>query len=242
MCGTPFSSEKFFGSLVPQKLLAVGSRCHTTGFAETLCKVTGGRKSTLLCNLCKTHIGGSQQFLTGKDPLLGQIIHRGDPIGFCESMRKIILVDLCNLCKFIQCNIFPERRINITLCPAAFAGFHLMERKNLHRRGSVAGKMDDQDVQQILADLFVIFLRVLCLFQDRTEIEIKPVFHFIGMEQKIFICIVNDKIQTIHTQYNIFQRVFEAGFFGVGDIRVDHDQIVLCDRKGFVFNEKTATS
>lgn len=115
MCGTPFSSEKFFGSLVPQKLLAVGSRCHTTGFAETLCKVTGGRKSTLLCNLCKTHIGGSQQFLTGKDPLLGQIIHRGDPIGFCESMRKIILVDLCNLCKFIQCNIFPERRINITL-------------------------------------------------------------------------------------------------------------------------------
>ena len=110
-------------------------------------------------------------------------------------MRKIILVDLCNLCKFIQCNIFPERRINITLCPAAFAGFHLMERKNLYRRGSVAGKMDDQDVQQILADLFVIFLRVLCLFQDRTEIEIKPVFHFIGMEQKIFICIVNDKFR-----------------------------------------------
>ena len=90
-------------------------------FTETLRKVTGGRKSTLLCNLCKTHIGGSQQFLTGKDPLLGQIIHRRDPIGFCESMRKIILVDLCNLCKFIQCNIFLERRINITLCPAAFA-------------------------------------------------------------------------------------------------------------------------
>ena len=102
--------------------------------------------------------------------------------------------------------------------------------------------MDDQNVQQILADLFVILLRVLCLFQDRTEIEIKLIFHFIGVEQKIFICIVNDKIQTIYTQYDIFQRIFEAGFFGVGDIRIDHDQIVFCDRKGFVFNKKTAAS
>ena len=96
MCGTPFLS-KIFQITGSAETACGSSRCHATGFTETLRKVTGGRKSTLLCDLCKTHICGSQQFLTGKDPLLSQIIHRRDSISFCEGMRKIVLVDLCDL-------------------------------------------------------------------------------------------------------------------------------------------------
>ncbi len=101
--------------------------------------------------------------------------------------------------------------------------------------------MDDQDVSRFWQTFCNLSASSLSL---PRSYGVESSRSFISSEWKKDIdCIVNNKeYRTDPHPSQYIPAGLRGWIFGVGDIRVDHDQIVLCDRKGFVFNEKTATS
>lgn len=62
------------------------------GFFETLGKIALGREPALRGDRRHRHIRGDKEFLTGSDPFLVQVTHRGLAIVFCERMGEIVFV------------------------------------------------------------------------------------------------------------------------------------------------------
>ena len=69
------------------------------GFFETLGKIALGREPALRGDRRHRHIRGDKEFLTGGDPFLVQVTHRGLAIVFCERMSEIVFVQPCNGCQ-----------------------------------------------------------------------------------------------------------------------------------------------
>ena len=65
---------------------------------------------------------------------------------------------------------------------------------------------------------------------------------FPAVENPKFSFVVEGKADSIYTYRIIRKRCVRLGFFRMLDIRVHNNQIVLCNRKDLVFNEKLSIS
>ena len=182
-----------------------------------------------------------QEFFAYINSFSAQIIHGRDSVIFCEFMTQIILVQMTERRQMIKVNILTIVRIKIAFNISTFLTGVLCG-DQFKRRICNSLKLQNQNVQQVVADFFVSFGLFIQFLKKRVKIKQQIRFFFSAVKNTVLFLIIKRKTHSFYAYGEITERRCSLGDFCVVDMRIDNDQIIFGNRIDLIFKQKFTVS
>ena len=194
---------------------------------EGLRKIAGGGEAAGSADDREGVVCGCQQLLSLSYAGMHEIVDGGDPIFIGEGMHQIIFVYMEITCQLLEGEIVPAVLVDVASHGITEVGRFFICRAQNHGKIGLASEKDDQNFHQILADGFIAGGSGFNFPEHHLQIEADGILDFLEIyNAEVGAAVFHGKLQPLDSKDDIFQWIGIKPELCVGDIGVDHHQIV----------------